>query len=131
LNKNIIILCIFLLLIVGCKPTPTEHVKQPIPPGVKIGGQISGIGDGITVVVSARSSLGQDLVIKGNATNGNWGLYVPITNPNYIIEAKATGYSSTPANYTIRLINQKPYIVNSDGSATKEASNLDFSFSIP
>ncbi len=132
MNKNIIILWICLVLLSGCKPTPTQLVKQGIPPQVKISGQISGLPDGVNVDISARSlPTDQGVLVKGFATNGNWQLSVPITFQNYIIEAKATGYTSKPDSYAIRLVDQKVYFVNSDGSATKEASNLDFIFSTP
>lgn len=124
MKKMILLLGVFLLLILcsGCR-----HTKQPIYVGPLVSGNISGLPDGVFVTIDFQSRSTKQSVVQTQHTNGTWQDLVPPDTIGYLVTAYATGYSCTPANHTIKLIDYKAYI-DAPGILLfqQEATNLDF-----
>ncbi len=122
------------LMASGCNaPTPAPptvtpwvlHVtKEPIPPGVQVGGAIFGLPPGTIASISAVS----DKSTSGGGGNQSWDLALSPLGDRYVVTAQAEGYVSSPVSYTVRIVGDKAYVVEGGQTIDKQADHLDFTF---
>ena len=106
------------------KPTPTTFIRQPIPFGPSIGGEVSGLLNSNDLVTThLYDAIGHEVSYGTRSGNGPWELVLTTIVPNteYIVSAEASGYSSQPITYTVSIGSQ-------GDPAAKIVSDLDFHF---
>lgn len=106
------------------KPTPTTFVRQPIPFGPRIGGEVSGLLNSDDLVTThLYDEAGHEVSYGTRSGNGHWEMVIipMIPNKEYIITVEASDYSSQPISYTVSFDSQ-------GDPAAKIVSDLDFHF---
>lgn len=128
MKKQIGLLTLAVCILVGCQPIPTPTPlqitptlpKQPIQL-LSVEVEISGLPEDVSVSLSVSKPPSSQPIIRGERGTGVWNLDLPLYCDFCVVTANASGYTSTPISYTIKVIDGNPQVYAADNKTTDRA----------
>ncbi len=106
---------------------PTVTLRRGEPARPLVSGEVTGVESNDLVTIHVRGGVSRaDHTRPGP---GPWEIVIssPIETEPYTVTAEATGYTSLPLSYTVRIEGETVYVLRGD-QLGEEATDLDFHF---